>query len=242
MNAESTFVFFDDFIGGKGTAPNSNKWTVSLQGSASAALNGFNANENLDNGITLVGVDSTNANAGILTNRSFLSNGFAINFQANYSASTFTTLAFATTNTIQFLPTGAQSNWAWTTLGNGYSLTNSNLTRRVLYSQATGAAPIHVACNTTSWAPLATLYDYQLSYTNLGNIVFTCNVYTSLFRSNVLFQSTNTTFLGSNKYLFVSQGSSNTLAARSTILEFIFMRHYVSPEPVVGNFESITTL
>jgi hypothetical protein len=234
-NPNDVFPFFDDFSGGNGAPPDSNKWFVTKNGSSSgvAILNGFT------DSVTLMGVSNTSANTGLLTKNAFLSTNFSIGFTATYSASTFATVSFGTTSNLQFLTTGGQSNWWWSALGNGYTLAFSSINRRFAFDQPENGAPVTLGCNTSGWA-LATTYRYEFTYLSNGGLRLLTN---SVYRvPTTVFTFTDTTFLTSNKYVFFGQGSISNLAARSTILESVFVRPYVLPQPFLLQFNNLNSL
>lgn len=229
------FSLYDDFNGTSNDPPDSNKWFVVKKGSDSAtvALTGFSDT------LVLRGVNTTLANGGILTKIPYLSTNFSINFFATIGASRFATVAFGQTSTLQFMTTGGQTDWNWTTLGNGYTLAFSTTTRRFLYEQAENAAPITLGCNTTTWS-LSTRFNYELTYQDNGQIILYSNSAARV--KSALFTFTDTTYLNSNKYLFFGQGSSNTEAAAASVYNLVILRKFVNPEPAFENWGGLNTL
>lgn len=230
-----TFLFFDDFKGAAGDSPDPTKWYTLSQGSPGSSLQ----LTGIQSALRTQAVSNANTNATLLLRTPTLSNNFAI--RARTYLSSFTTISFAQTSTLQFLPTGGQSNWWWTALGGGYTYQPSTpgASRRFLYSQAQGAAAVSLGCNTAGFNQFFP-YVYELSYTDRGRLEvgFTLSNIDSITGKPILGQlvlASNRTFLDSNKYVAFSQGAIAGGAFTSSIYEFIAIRPYQFPEPVVGS-------
>lgn len=241
---QDVFLFFDDFKGTAGTTPDPTKWYTLSQGSSNTTqrLTGYQS------GIRLMGDTTGNTNAGLLLRTPTLSNNFSVRF--SFFTSTFATVAIATTSTPQFLTTGGQSNWWWTTLGNGYTFQFSTInTRRFLYSQAQGVAAVSLRSNVSGYTPsLKQVYDF--SFTNQGRIevlssdsnVTAANGMPNIIGTTSIVQTTSTSYLTSSKYVFIGQGTQTGFLAQSSIYTYVAIRPYVYPEPSYGVFSDKNVL
>jgi hypothetical protein len=219
-NGDNTFLLFDDFLGG---SLDINKWTSIIRGrggSVSVA----------NSEVTLNPSDNTISSASILSVATF-TNDILIRIKRKYSAGTEYYLD-TSLGAGGVVDENGETSWWWhTTLQSGYWW---------LYQQAYYVEGL--------WRMPATGGKVELSNNEKNLFDTSYKIHDLTYESNGVlkwivngkqqYSATDSNFLTNNKKILISQGEYQNGWGADTVIDYVFVRKYVGPEPAHGSWGS----
>jgi hypothetical protein len=216
-NGNNTFLLFDDFLGG---SLDGNKWTSIIRG-AGGSISVANGE------VTLNPNDNTISSASILSVTTF-TNDILIRTKRKYSGGTEYYLDTSLGAGQVVDENGQTSNWWHTTLQSGYWCfyqTPSDWANGLWRMPATGGK---VALSNVGKTLFDTSYKiHDLTCESTGVIKW-------IVDGVQQYSATDSSSLTNNKKILISQGEYVNGWGANTVIDYVFVRRYIDPEPSNG--------
>jgi hypothetical protein len=218
-NGDNTFLLFDDFLG---NSLDSNKWTSVIRGDGGSV--------SVANGeVTLNPNDNTISSASIQSVATF-TNGILIRIKRKYTAGTedYLDTSLGAGSVVDEME---NPYWWWhTTLKSGYNW--------IYHSAYGGYAGLRRMPASGGYVELSTTSKdlFDTSY-KIHDLVYTSNGVLKWIVGGVQqYSATDSNFLTNNKKILISQGEYENGQGADTVIDYVFVRKYVYPEPAHGSW------
>jgi hypothetical protein len=228
-NGDNTFLFFDDF---PGSTLDSNKWTAVIKGVGGSVT--VSNSECIPNP-----QDDTVSSASILSTQTF-QNGINIRIKRKYTNGTeyYLDTSLGSGNVVD--ENGGTSDWWHTTLQGGYWWFYQTQTGGFgaggngLYRMPTSGQKVALSIGTSDLFD-ASYRIHDLTYDSSGKLKW-------IVDGSLRYSATDTTFLNYDKKILISQGEYTTGYGADSVIDYVFVRKYVDPEPSHGTWGNEETL
>jgi hypothetical protein len=223
-NGDNTFLLFDDF---PGNSLDSSKWTSVIRGdggSVSVANSEVTLNPN----------DNTISSASIQSVATF-TNNILIRIKRKYTAGTEDYLDTSLGAGAVVDEMGNPYWWWHTTLKSGYNWIYHSAYGGYAGLRRMPASGAYVELSITSKDLFDTSYKiHDLVYTSNGVVKW-------IVDGAQVVNAADTNFLSNNKKILISQGEFLNGQGADTVIDYVFVRKYVYPEPTHGSWGSEET-
>jgi hypothetical protein len=223
-NGDNTFLLFDDFLG---NSLDSNKWTTVIRGdggSVSVANSEVTLNPN----------DNTISSASIQSMAAF-TNNILIRIKRKYTAGTedYLDTSLGAGSVVDEM---GNSYWCWhTTLKSGFNWIYHSAYGGYAGLRRMPASGAYIELSITSKDLFDTSYKiHDLVYTSNGVLEW-------IVDGVQQYSATDSNFLTNNKKILISQGEFLNGQGANTVIDYVFVRKYVYPEPAHGSWGSEET-
>lgn len=219
-NGDNTFLLFDDFLG---TSLNVSKWTSIIRG-AGGTVSVANSE------VTLNPNDNTISSASILSVPTF-TNNILIQIKRKYSNGTeyYLDTSLGAGNVVD--QNGGTSWWWHTTLQSGYWW----IYQQAYYYEGLIRVP---ASGGMSELSISGKNLFDTSY-KIHDLTYESNGVLKWIVDGIQqYSATDTSFLTNNKKILISQGEFENGQGANTVIDCVFVRKYVDPEPAHGSWGS----
>jgi hypothetical protein len=223
-NGNNTFLSFDDF---SGNSLDSNKWTSVIRGNGGSVT--------VANGeVTLNPNDNTISSASIQSVATF-TNNILIRIKRKYTAGTEDYLDTSLGAGAVVDEMGNPYWWWHTTLQSGYVWIYHSAYGGYAGLRRMPASGAHVELSITSKDLFDTSYKiHDLVYTSNGVLKW-------IVDGGQVFNAADTSFLTNNKKILISQGEYENGQGANAVIDYVFVRKNVDPEPAHGSWGSEET-